>query len=115
MSLRRPPPATRRRLVWLLWLALLLPLAQALSLGHGLSHVVQAAGTGDDGKAAPHALHCDLCLAAQAVTGGAPPADAPGLLPGTAVHVAPRAAADSVAPAPLALAYRSRAPPPTPA
>ena len=45
---------------WLLWLALLLPLAQAMAGAHALSHV-----TGEkSGDSLAHFVHCDLCLTA---------------------------------------------------
>ena len=44
---------------WLLWLALILPIAQAMAGVHALSHVGDSR---DDGIA--HLVHCDLCLTA---------------------------------------------------
>lgn len=70
MNLRRNVRA------WLFWLALLLPIAQAVAGVHALSH---ATGDGqDDGIA--HLVHCDLCLTAANLAGGAPAAE-PGPLP----------------------------------
>lgn len=52
---------------WLLWLALLLPLAQAMAGAHALSH---AGGDRADGLV--HLTHCDLCLTAANLGSGAP-------------------------------------------
>ncbi|CAM4010020.1 hypothetical protein ROSA5918_18795 [Roseateles saccharophilus] len=67
---------------WLLWLALLLPIAQAMAGVHALSHV--SGERQDDGIA--HLVHCDLCLTAADLASGAPTAP-PGPLPvGVAVE-----------------------------
>lgn len=77
---------------WLLWLALLLPIAQAMAGVHALSHVGDRP---DDGLV--HLVDCDLCLTAAHLAGGAPVA-APAALPvGPATHSAPQTA-DAVAP-----------------
>ena len=44
---------------WLLWLALLLPIAQAMAGVHALSHIDDRQGEG-----IAHLVHCDLCLTA---------------------------------------------------
>lgn len=54
---------------WLLWLALLLPIAQAMAGGHALSHVNDRP---DEGLV--HLVDCDLCLTAAHLAGGAPAA-----------------------------------------
>jgi hypothetical protein len=54
---------------WLLWLALILPIAQAMAGVHALSHV----GHGPD-DAIVHLVDCDLCLTAAHLAGGAPSA-----------------------------------------
>ena len=69
---------------WLLWLALLLPIAQAMAGVHALSHV---ADRSDDGVA--HWVHCDLCLAAADLGAGAPAAEPPALVAAEATHAAP--------------------------
>ena len=84
MNLRR---AAHR---WLLWLAFLLPIAQAMAGVHALSHVSDSR---DDGIA--HLVHCDLCLTAADLAGGAPAAE-PGPLPACA-------AVEAVVIAPLAI------------
>ena len=123
----RPTPLSlprRLSLSWLMWLALLLPLAQSAAQWHGLSHSTTEAGAADlsrqiggqtggrtDGQAAGHALGCDLCLAGAALDSGSLLSTLAGLLLPTAQHAAPLAAAPGVWLPPLALAYLSRAPP----
>lgn len=105
--------APRRRLAWLLWLALLLPLAQAAASWHALSHVqIDVSESGNpDGKQALHQAHCDLCLTVSAVTGGALPGHSTSA-PLTAIrHATPLLAGVSASIAAEARAYRSRAPP----
>ena len=61
----RSHAVSRRHLVWLLWLALLLPIAQAAAAWHVLSHAdLQAAGDAD-GKHALRHSHCDLGVRAR--------------------------------------------------
>jgi len=115
MSRCAPRSPSRRHLVALLWLALILPMAQAASLWHGLSHTIASAHAGDRDPYATQALHCDLCPAADAVAGGALPVAAPALRPSLAENSVPQDAVDQLWSAPVALAYLSRAPPPTPA
>jgi hypothetical protein len=83
-----------RRLLWSLLLALLLPLAQVAAAAHELSHVQGTTEAGS--KSAPVAAHCDLCVVAAAISGGAAPSAAPVLaLPdfASAVPVRPAPAA----------------------
>jgi len=63
-----------------LWLALLLPVAQAMTEAHALSHV-------NDGIA--HLVDCDLCLSAAHLGGGAPAAESATAPASVAVHAAP--------------------------
>lgn len=70
---------------WLLWLAFLLPLAQAMAGVHALSHV--SADRQDDGIA--HLVHCDLCLTAADLGTGAPAAEPVAVVADTATHAAP--------------------------
>jgi hypothetical protein len=111
--MRSPTSRTvsQRRFSWLLWLALLLPLAQTAAAWHALSHTSVDAGTDADGNKALHATHCDLCLVAAAVSGGALPSSPQGLPVPTARHALVHAAFDSVWFAPPARPYLSRAPP----
>jgi len=104
-------PSLRRGLGWLLGLALLLPMAQLASAWHGVAHLRAEAAADDGGKQAQGAAHCELCLLAAAVGGGALPSPSPSLALPSARHAAPAPAAVALRAAPPALAYRSRAPP----
>jgi hypothetical protein len=73
---------------WLLWLALILPIAQAMAGVHGLSHIRDRA---DDGLA--QWTHCDLCLAAADLGAGAPAAEPVAPLAVQGMHATPRLAA----------------------
>lgn len=112
MRPRRFHSAPTRRLAWLLWLVLLLPLAQSAAAWHAVSHSAAAAGApAHDGKQALHPVHCDLCLAAAALDGGALPTAAQGLAHPAARHQAPQVSPGSPWLPPLTRAYHSRAPP----
>jgi hypothetical protein len=107
----RPGTVPQRRFVWLLWLALLLPMAQASAAWHALSHTRPDASGAADGKQALHQNHCDLCLIAATVSGGALAGEPVSPPHSTARHELPRTASSSVwQPAPTR-AYDSRAPP----
>lgn len=96
-----------RRLLWSLLLALILPLAQAAAAAHEVSHV----RTSVTDKSAPSGLHCDICVVAAAVTGGAAAGKAPFLAHAPAAPQAPawHAVPSRVAePSPF---FLSRAPP----
>lgn len=71
MHLLQRDPFSHRRLAWLLALVLLLPLAQTVASWHLLSHVSIEQSRAPDGHHALHIDHCDLCLTAVALTGGA--------------------------------------------
>ena len=101
----------RRSLGWLLGLALLLPMAQLASSWHGVSHVRTEVAVHEGGKQAPRAAHCDLCLLAAALGGGALPSRAPALALPSTRHAAPDPTAAALPGAPPTLAYRSRGPP----
>jgi hypothetical protein len=91
---------------WLLWLALLLPVAQAMAGAHALSHVGERQ---DDGVA--HLVHCDLCLTAAHLGAGAPAAQA-AALPASPAGRAAAGAAVKVSPgAPRLGLPPARAPP----
>ena len=128
--MRSTPHRLPRRfsLSWLMWLALLLPLAQSAAQWHGLSHYATEAGAADlsrqtgaqtgaqmggrtDGQAAGHVPGCDLCLAGAALDSGSLLSTLPGLLLPTVRHAAPLVAAPGVWLPLLARAYLSRAPP----
>ena len=74
MQTLRSVPSPHRRFVWLLWLVLLLPLAQTTANLHVLSHATAElageTGRADRQQAIDHA-HCDLCLMAAALIGAA--------------------------------------------
>jgi hypothetical protein len=111
--MHRPPIqrfASSRRLSWVLWLALLLPLAQVSASWHAMSHL-QLDTADADGKQTLHQSHCDLCITAAAVHGGALPGEPPRLVLGAVRHVVPQAVVASVWTAPAARPYQSRAPP----
>lgn len=105
--------APPRRLAWLLWLALLLPLAQSATAWHAVSHSTTGAPA-HDGKQALHPVHCDLCLAAAALGGGALPTASQWVVHPAARHQAPQASPGSPWLPLLARAYHSRAPPSAP-
>lgn len=105
---------SQHRLVWLLWLALLLPVAQAAATWHALSHTGWDVNGAAEGKRALHQPHCDLCVSAAAVSGGALPGKPPSLQHPPAHHEMPQAAFSGVGPALFARAYLSRAPPNAP-
>jgi hypothetical protein len=94
----------RQRLGWLLCLALLLPMAQAATAAHAVTHGSETGRPAGDAKA--HLQHCPICTAA-AVLGG-------NVLPGTPAHLvlAPAAGAVPLAmPADSAAATRPHLPP----
>jgi hypothetical protein len=109
--------ATRRRsnlrqsLAWLLWLVLLVPLAQTAAVVHAYSHVRTEASAQRGSDQAPQASHCDFCLTAADLTGGAMLAGQPSLSVAGGPAASPHVGADSVWRALPTLGYRSRAPP----
>jgi hypothetical protein len=102
---------SRRCLAWLLWIGLLLPVAQVAAAAHALSHASQEASRNGDGAQAAAQAHCDLCLIGAAIGGAAPSTEAPTLLTVTVSQPAVQTAAVELPPAVPELAYRSRAPP----
>lgn len=103
-----------RRLVWLLWLLLLLPMAQTVGTLHGYSHVLASVAGGSehfDGKAPVQRAQCDFCLTAVALIGGAPVAEPPSLSESIAAYDAPNANSSGAWIAPFFPAYEGRAPP----
>jgi hypothetical protein len=106
---------SRRRLAWLLWLALLLPLAQAAGHWHAASHAASAI-TGsesedDDGKVLLPS-HCALCLSIAALGDGAMAPRAPEVSDPDARHVERQQDAILAVVSANWPAYLSRAPPP---
>ena len=92
--------------IWLLWLALLLPVAQAMAGVHALSHVGDRQ---DDGVA--HLVHCDLCLTAADLASGAPAAESGPPPACTAVEAVATAPLAAVAKCGAAWRPPARAPP----
>jgi hypothetical protein len=111
MRALRLPSSLHRSLAWLLWLAMLVPVAQSAAGWHAYSHAASEASGHEDGKPSPRAAHCDLCLNAAGVSSGVLPGVRPSLAVSTARFGLPQAPAASVWLAPSPLAYRSRAPP----
>ena len=101
----------RRRFAWLLWLGLLLPVAQAMAMCHSFSHVRAAISGESDDPGAPNASHCDLCLSAAAIAGGAAVGELPTITHPAVRHEAPSADAVAVWLALPIRAYQGRAPP----
>ena len=100
-----------RRFAWLLWFGLLLPVAQVGAAWHALSHDRAEISRDAGDKQAPAQTHCDLCLMAAAIGGGALIADLPVLTPPAIRHERPQAANVDAWVALTSRAYRSRAPP----
>ncbi len=113
MRADRHAPAARRHLAWLLWLAMLLPLAQAAANWHALSHAATLAtgGETDSDSKALHASSCALCLSAAVVSSGALTSAPAGLLLLAGGHAAPQVAVHGVHHTVDWPAYQSRAPP----
>jgi len=111
MSSPRHHSSTRQSWAWLLWFALLLPLAQTMATWHVYSHVEEDVVGHSHGEHAPGLVHCDLCLTAAAISSGAL-VGAHDFLPVSAAReVAPQEPIASVWQAIPTLAYQSRAPP----
>ena len=110
MNAARSTPLVRHRFAWLLWLALLLPLAQGAAAWHALSHARADLAGEADGKAL-HAAHCDLCLTASALATGAPTGPSASMPGPTARHAPPPPPPAGVVSAVPTPSYRSRAPP----
>lgn len=113
MDARRFRTVSQSRLVWLLWLALLLPIAQVAATWHALSHTAAAVDAGEkatDSRALHH-THCDLCLTAAAISGGAPLRESHAWARPAARDEMPQAAVGGVRLAAHSWIYRSRAPP----
>lgn len=110
-SLQAVRAAIAHRIGWLLCLVLLLPGAQTAAAWHALSHAAAAADTDLPGKGAPHLAHCDQCLCATPLGGGALPATAGAAPLAEARHALPQPGARACPHPVPAAAYLSRAPP----
>jgi hypothetical protein len=111
MQLAQHKPFMQRHMAWLLWLALLLPLAQTAASWHVLSHVNAGQAGEPDEQQAIHQAHCELCLSAAALIGGAPLVSLSDLVPAGALAEVVFAYLLGVPHTPAAHAYESRAPP----
>ena len=111
MQAAQSKPFMQRHMAWLLWLALLLPLAQTAANWHILSHANSEPANALDDQQAVHQAHCELCLSAAALIGGAPLAPLPNLFHPRAMAAVLAADVRGVASMPAARAYESRAPP----
>ena len=116
MHALRSRPVFQRYFMWLLCLAFLLPIAQVAAAWHGLSHTgveasVDRQEAADAKRSLPHPIHCDLCLTASALSGGALPSASQAFALSVGHHAAPQTVGADVCVTPPALAYRSRAPP----
>lgn len=111
MDSTRRSSSFRHSVAWLLWLALLVPLAQSAAMAHGYSHVRTEASDYRDSDQAPQANHCALCLTAAALAGGPVLAGESKLLLVAGSDSVPREGATSVWQGLPKLGYRSRAPP----
>ncbi|MEJ6001428.1 hypothetical protein [Paucibacter soli] len=109
ISLR--PHSLHASLAWLLWLAMLLPLAQSTASWHRYSHGVQTGLAQDEGKQAGHAAGCELCLSAAALSGASLPTSKSPLALLALAHALPLPLRAGFGCARPTLAYRSRAPP----
>jgi hypothetical protein len=107
----RLQPTSRRRLSWVLWLALVFVCAQAAANAHRISHLGQELGSRHGGLA--HA-QCELCVVGASIGSAVPMAAAPAVLHPAVAHVLGLAPVRSLASGATALAYRSRAPPSAP-
>lgn len=104
-------PSSRPRFAWLLWLALLLPMAQAAAGWHQVSHARADIESNPDDPRLAHLQACDLCLTIAGVTAAAPGAEPAGFARLPLAHAVPvglPAGVAFVAPIP---AYLPRAPP----
>lgn len=101
----------QRHPVWFLWLVLLLPMGQTAASWHVLSHVHSSQAGKDDGNQAIHQDHCDLCLSAATLIGGAPLAYVPDVHLASRRVEAPLVALHGIFSTAPTQAYNSRAPP----
>lgn len=114
MTLAAPALRSRtapRHFAWLLWLALLLPIAQMAAMGHTVLHVGDETSRQTERDQGLPESACHLCLIAAAIGSGGLRGAPPPLPDLTARHEVPRAALGGAwLPLP-ARAYLSRAPP----
>jgi hypothetical protein len=111
MKTPRSPWIARRCLSWLVWLGLLLPIAQVGAVAHTLAHARPDMNRDADSKQALPTAPCDLCLIGAAIGSGAPLAHVASLQPLALGHALPQTVRADVWAAPPTHPYRSRAPP----
>jgi ABC-type sulfate transport system permease component len=111
MQTARRNSFAQRHLVWLLWLVLLLPLAQTVASWHLVSHLPTTRLTQSEDPHAINPTDCTLCTSAAALIGGALLATAPAQTQTIGRFEAPIAVPIGVATTPTTIAYESRAPP----
>jgi hypothetical protein len=104
------PRALRVARTALLWLALVLALAQTVAIAHAYTHVPGDTGTQSGSKHPGGLAHCDACIAAVALAGGAPP-PVPLLFAAPAQQLPHVAAPAAHSLAPQQRPYAIRAPP----
>ena len=102
----------RISLSWLLWLALLLPVAQSTANWHAYAHSANEASVrSGGGKPAPRSAPCDLCLGVAALSAGGLASAQRALRTPAVAHARPIAVRLGVWLSPTTLPFRSRAPP----
>jgi hypothetical protein len=106
-----PRLLAQRRFVWLLWLALLTPIAQTTATWHAVSHACLDQTGEPDGKQAFTHTHCALCLAEAALSSGAIPGEPPSVPHPTALHEIPNTDSGRIWFVLTERPYESRAPP----
>jgi len=111
MKPSRFPWLLRRCLAWLVWLGMLLPVAQVGAVVHTFAHARPDASRDADDRQAPRAAQCDLCLIGAAVGTGAPLVHGAPAIAVPLGHAAPQAVRPEVRAAAPTHPYRSRAPP----
>ena len=116
-ALPRPARSPHRRMIWLMWFSLLLPLAQVAGALHAYGHLARAqaaaqqAGVGEPANGV-HGGPCELCLQAVNATllaGPSAAAAAPRLVEAHGSWLSPAAARPGAAAAHRP--YAARAPP----
>ncbi len=100
-------------LQWLVWLALVMPVSQAAAYAHALTHLPTTSTQRGDDLSAPAADHCELCLVAATVGGGALPSTSAQGVAVRVEHVEPVLRVFEPASADQHPHYLSRAPPST--
>ena len=111
LATQRQANCRKLRLRWLLWLVLVLPVAQFTANWHLYAHgAAEAAGQSGNKPLLQHA-HCDLCLTAAGMVGGAAPASDSFARFAVASSEAPQGELAAAYFAPAAPVYQSRAPP----